>query len=74
MPTHTMSKDADPFTINLFKVLKHSLRQFLRDVAVHLIALRPRRLSSVNVEACAAAKVIGVVFAFNLEATYRRLR
>ena len=41
VPTHAMSKNADSCAINLFEVLKNSLRQLGCNVAVHLVTLRP---------------------------------
>lgn len=71
MPTHTMSKNANPLAINLLEILKHRLRQFLRDIAIHLIPLlRPRRFGGVDIEARAAAEVVGLIFALNFKATW----
>ena len=69
MPTHAMSKNADSLAIDLFKILEYGLWQFGCDVAVHLISLRPRLFSGINIESCAAAEVVGVVFALDLETT-----
>ena len=69
MPPHAMSKNADSLAIDLFKILKYSLRQLGCDIAVHLISLRPRLFSGINIESCTAAKVIGVVFTLDLETT-----
>lgn len=62
-----MAEDTDSFTVNLLEVFEHYFRQLGRDVTVHLIALLPRRLGSINVEAGAGAKVVRVVFSLNIE-------
>ena len=69
MPTHTMSKNANPTPIHLLEVLKNSLRQFGRDIAVHFVSFRPRFLGSVDVEASPAAEIEGVVFALDFQTT-----
>ena len=63
---HAMAKDTDSFTVDLLEVFEDCSRQLGRDVTVHLVALLPRRLSSVDVEAGAGAKVIRVVFSLDI--------
>ena len=69
MSTHTVSENAHPLTINLFVILKHRLWQLGRDIAVHFIAFRPWFFGGIDVETGTGAKIIGVVFALDFEAT-----
>ena len=69
MPAHTMPKDTNPLAIHLLEVLKHRLRQLGRDVAIHLIPFRPRLFCRIDVEACAGAEVVGVIFALDFESS-----
>lgn len=66
MPPHTMPRNANPPLIDLRERRKHSLGQFLGNVGVHVVAVVVGRLGSVDVEAGAGAKVVCVVFAFNV--------
>lgn len=68
MPAHTMPRNAHPTWIQLLETLKQRLRQFLRDVAVHLIPLPPRVLRRVDVEPRPAAEIVLVVFALDVQA------
>ena len=65
MTSHAMAKDADSFTVNLLEIFEYYFRQLGCDITVHLVALLPWRLSSINVEAGAGAKVVRVVFSLN---------
>lgn len=47
-------------------------REFGDDVAFHLVICGPWRLGCVDVESCAGAEVVGFVFAFDIQAAYRR--
>lgn len=58
MAAHAMAKDTDSFTVDLLEVVEHCLRQLGRDVTIHLIALIPWRLRSIDVEAGAGAEVV----------------
>ena len=69
MSTHAMSKNADPLAIDFFKIFEYSLWQLGCDIAIHLVPLRPRLFSGIDIESCAAAEVVRVVFARNLETT-----
>lgn len=68
MPTHTMTGNTHPPRIKLGKRRKDRLGQFLGDVRVHVIAIVVGGLCSVDVEACAGAEVVRVVFALDVEA------
>ena len=63
MPAHAMAEDTNALRIHLFEVVEDSLWQFRRDVAVHFVTLVPGRFRRIDVEASAASKIIGVVFA-----------
>lgn len=67
MPTHTMSRNTDPTTIELRERSKDRLRQFLRDIAVHVITRVVGGFSRVDVEASPRTKVISIIFAFDVE-------
>lgn len=66
MPSHTVSRNADPPLIDLRERRKHSLGQLLGDIGVHVVAVVVGRLGSVDVEASAGAEVVCVVFAFDV--------
>ena len=68
MPTHTMTGNTHPPSIQLGKRRKDSLGQFLGDVRVHVVAIVVGRLCGVDVEARAGAEVVCVVFALDVEA------
>lgn len=68
MPTHTMTGNTHPPSIQLGERRKDSLGQFLGDVRVHVIAIVVGGLCRVDVEARASAEVIRVVFALDVEA------
>ena len=68
MPTHTMTGNTHPPSIQLGKRRKDSLGQFLGDVRVHVIAIVVGGLCRVDVEARAGAEVVRVVFALDVEA------
>ena len=57
VPTHTVPHDADPLPVQLVKVSEQSPREFVDDVAVHLVALDPRLLGCVDVESRSTPKV-----------------
>ena len=67
VPAHAVPEDTDALRIHLFEVVEDSPGQFRVDVAVHLIPLVPWRFGRVDVESRAAAEVVGVVFALDLE-------
>ena len=69
MPTHAMSKNADPLAINFFEIFEYSLWQLGCDIAVHPVPLRPRLFGGIDIESCAAAEVVRVIFARNFETT-----
>lgn len=69
MSTHTVPKDTNPRPIDLLESVKDRLGELLRDVAVHFVALGPRFLGRVDVEAGAGAEVVGVVFALDFQST-----
>lgn len=68
MATHAMPKDTNPRTINLLEIVEDGLGKLGRDVAVHVVALRPGFLGRVDVEAGAGAEIVGVVFALDFQA------
>ena len=74
MPAHAMAENANAVRIHLFEIVKDSLWQFRSDVAVHFVALVPGRFCRVNVEARAASKIIGVVFALDIQASWNPIR
>jgi hypothetical protein len=58
MSTHTMSRNAHARRIELFlKRFEDCRGQFLRDVAVHLVALVVRRVGRIDVESSSRAEV-----------------
>ena len=71
MPTHAVSENADSLAVHLLEVVEDGLRELGRNVAIHLIAFRPRGLCGVEVKACAGTEIVRVILAFNLEATCR---
>ena len=69
MPTHTMPRDAHTVTIQLLRERREDRRgQLLSDVAVHVVSGVVGSLRGIDVEARAGAKVVGIVFAFDVEA------
>jgi len=70
VPTHTVSHYANSFAVNLGEVGEDGLRELGGDVAVHFVAFRPGFFCRVDVEACAGAEVVGVVFALDFETSY----
>lgn len=70
MPPHAVPRYADSAAVKLRKRLEERFRQLVRDVAVHLVTLRPGFFSGIDIEACARAEVVGVVFALDLEAAW----
>ena len=68
MPAHAMAKDTDPLAVHLSVVFEDGFGELGRDVAVHLVTFVPGGFGCVEVEAGAGAEVVGVVFAFDLEA------
>ena len=67
---HAVPRDAHAAGVQLLEVREQRRRQLVRDVARHTVALVPRRLGRVDVEAGAAAEVVGVVFASDVEASW----
>lgn len=68
--THTVTSDTNPASIQLRESIKDSLGQFFSDVAVHVIASIVRCLSGIHVEASTRAKVICIVLALDVQATW----
>lgn len=69
MPTHTMPCNTHTTTIQLLRERREdSLGQFLSDVTVHVVPGVVGSFRGVDVEACAGAEVVGLVFAFDVEA------
>lgn len=66
MPTHTVTRDAHSAGVDLRKRLEDRLGQFVRDVSVHVVAGVVGSLGSVDVKASSGAKVVSVVFAFDV--------
>ena len=78
MPAHTVPGNAHAALIQLSKGLEERFGQLVGDVAVHAVVCGPGIAGGVDVEAGAAAEVVGVVFALDLETacclyTMRRL-
>ena len=69
MAPHAVAEDADAVRVHLLEVFEDGPRQLRRDVAVHFVSLAPRGLCRVDVETRAAAEVVRVVFALDLEAS-----
>lgn len=65
MPTHTMPSNTNARGVDFLECFKDSLREFLCDVAVHVVALVVRRLCGVNVETSAGPKIVRVVFSLD---------
>lgn len=63
MTTHTMTRDAHAGGIQLGERSKDGLGKFFGDVTVHVVAIIVGRLCGVDVEACSAAEVVGVILA-----------
>ena len=71
MSAHTVSKNTDPFFINLLERRKHRIGQLGRDVAVHFVTFGPRFSRCVDVEAGARTKVVRIIFALDFETAWR---
>ena len=67
VPAHAVPEDADAVRVHLLEVVEDGAGQFRVDVAVHLVPFVPRGFGRVDVESRAAAEVVGVVFALDLE-------
>lgn len=70
MSTHTVTGDTDATRVQLRESSKDRLRQLLGDVAVHVVAVLVGSLGGIDVEAGAGAKVICVILALDVEATF----
>jgi hypothetical protein len=73
MTAHTMTRDPDPTGVELREHPENGLGQLLRHIGVHVVAIVVGRLGRVDVEAGAGAEVVGVVFAFDVEASCKVL-
>lgn len=69
MATHAVTSNADPAAVQNLEVREKCLRQLLRDVGVHVVALVVRRLGRIDVETGAAAEIIRIVFALDTKTT-----
>lgn len=69
MTTHTVTRNANTARVDLVKCREDGLGKLFRDVAVHLVALVPWGLGGVDVEACTATEIVGVVLTLDLETT-----
>ena len=67
VPAHAVPEDADAIRVHLLEVVEDGAGQFRVDVAVHLVPFVPRGSGRVDVESRAAAEIVGVVFALDLE-------
>ena len=67
MTTHAVTCYADTVSVELFEIVEKRLRKLFGDVRVHVVALCPRLLGRVNVEPCARAEIVGIVFTLYLE-------
>jgi hypothetical protein len=70
MTAHAVSGNTNTARIKLGECSKDGLRQFLGDVAVHVIAGVVGGLCSVDVEASAGAEVVCVILALDVEAAW----
>ena len=69
MAAHAVASNAHTVAVQHVELLEQGLRQLLRDVCVHVVALVVRFLGRIHVETGAAAKVVCVVFALDVQAT-----
>ena len=65
MAAHAVACDANSIGVYLVEGGKHCLREFLRDVGVHIVVGGPGVDGGVDVESSSVAKVPVVVFAFD---------
>jgi len=65
-----VTENANPLPVHLLEMREDGFGELAGDVAVHFIVLAPGLLCCVDVEAGAAAEVVGGVFAGDLEAAY----
>ena len=70
MPAHAVPEKADAVRIHLLEVVEDGLGELRGDVAVHFVSLVPGGFGRVDVEARAAAEIVGVVFALDLETAW----
>ena len=73
MAAHAVSEDADALPVHLCEILENGAGKLRRDVAVHSVPFVPGGFGRVDVEAGAAAEVVGVVFALDFETTWEKL-
>ena len=69
MPAHAVPENADAVRIHLLEVVEDGFGELRGDVAVHFVSFVPGGVGRVDVEAGAAAEIVGVVFALDLETT-----
>ncbi len=74
MPAHAMAEDTDAVCVHLLEVVEDGPGELRGDVAVHFVAFAPGRFGRVDVEAGAAAEVVGVVFALDVETAWKSIR
>lgn len=63
MPTHTVTSDAHPLSIQIGKSSEDSLGQLFGNIAVHIIANVIRRLCGVDVEPGTGAEIVCIILA-----------
>src|SRR5437667_11988125 len=73
MPTHGMTEDSGARRIDR-ETLSDSVGQFLSDVRVHAIAMRPWLLGGVDIETGAKSEVVAVSLARNAESSRAGIR
>lgn len=74
MPPHTMPHHTNPLPIQHLKPLPQLPRQLLRDITIHMIPLPPGLPRRINIKPGPSAKIIRVVFAFDLETARAGIR
>ena len=70
MAAHAVAGDGDAGVVKLVEGGEERLGQLLGDVGVHFVVLSPWLFGRVDVEAGTGAKVVGLVLAFDLQASY----
>ena len=66
MSAHAVTRDADPAAVKLIECREECLGQFLGDIRIHVVSLRPRFLCSIDVETGTGTEIVGVILALYL--------
>ena len=67
MAAHAVARYADSAAVELGEGFKECIGKLGGYVAVHFVAFGPRLFCGVDIEACATAEVVGVVFALDFK-------